>query len=67
MPVMGGLELFTNLQKDPLLAKIVFIMLTSSSEANKVTEAVSIGITNYMLKPFSANVLLKHVVKALQK
>jgi len=67
MPVMSGLELFEKIQLDPALNKAAFIMLTSSSEHEKVSEAVSTGITNYILKPFNADILLKNAVKVLQK
>jgi len=66
MPVMDGLELFKVLHADPELKKIAFIMLTSSSETDKVKEAISIGITAYILKPFNADILVSHVVKTLQ-
>lgn len=67
MPVMDGLELFKLLHADPKLKNIAFSMLTSSSESEKVKKAISEGITDYILKPFNADTLVKHVVDTLQK
>ncbi len=66
MPVMNGLELFKLIHEDPELDKITFIMLTSSSESDKVKEAIASGITNYILKPFNADTLLKNIVHNLE-
>lgn len=67
MPVMSGLELFKKINADPELKKTAFIMLTSSSETIKVKEAISRGITSYILKPFNAEILLKNTVQTLQE
>lgn len=67
MPVMNGLEFFKLLHKDPELKKVAFIMLTSSCEKEKVKEALSSGVTHYILKPFNADTLLKNIFEILQE
>jgi len=67
MPVMDGLELFKLIHKDPELKKVAFIMLTSSSEKEKVKEALSSGVKHYILKPFNADTLLKNILEILQE
>ncbi len=67
MPVMDGLALFKLIHADPELGKVVFIMLTASSETAKVKEAISCGITSYILKPFNADTLLKNIVESLEQ
>jgi len=67
MPVMNGLELFKLLQGNPELKKVAFIMLTSSSEKEKVKEALASGVTHYILKPFNADTLLKNISEILQE
>ncbi|ESS73323.1 response regulator [Methyloglobulus morosus KoM1] len=61
MPVMSGLEFFKAVQADPKIAGTPFIMLTSSSEGSKVKEAVTAGITAYMIKPFKPADLVKKI------
>ena len=67
MPVMDGLKLFEEIKAAPELKKIAFIMLTSSSETEKVKVAIESGITDYILKPFNADTLVKHALETLQK
>ncbi len=67
MPLMDGLELFKIMHADSELKQIAFIMLTSSSETVKVKAAISAGISDYILKPFNADTLVKHLVESLQK
>lgn len=65
MPGLSGLELFKRVNNDPELKKVAFIMLTSSSEGEKVKEAIKIGVTSYILKPFKPEVLLQNIAKVL--
>jgi len=64
MPIMSGLELFREIHSKTEVEP-AFIMLTSSSEAEKVNAAINSGVTNYLLKPFNAVTLIKHVLQAL--
>jgi len=61
MPVMSGLEFFKAVQEEPKLAGTPFIMLTSSSEINKVKEAIDAGIKAYIIKPYKPVDLLKKI------
>jgi two-component system chemotaxis response regulator CheY len=40
-------------------------MLTSSSEGDKVKEAIMAGITSYIVKPFKPDNLVKQVIAKL--
>jgi len=42
-------------------------MLTSSSETEKVKEAIGVGINDYILEPFNPERLTRHIVETLQK
>jgi len=65
MPGMTGLELFKEVKKDPKLVAPPWIMLTSSSEGDKVKEAIQAGITSYIIKPYKPDNLLKQAVSKL--
>lgn len=65
MPVMSGLDLFKVVKDDADLQYIAFIMLTASSETDKVKEALQAGITDYIIKPYTTDVLLKNVLNRL--
>ena len=65
MPGMTGLELFKAVKGDPKLETPPWIMLTSSSEGEKVKEAIMAGITSYIVKPFKPDNLVKQIVGKL--
>lgn len=48
MPVMNGLELITNMKKMDYLAE--YLILSGYAEFEYVKEALSLGVTNYLLK-----------------
>ena len=55
MPNMDGLELLSKLKADPVLAQIPIIMVTTEGGSNKVMEAVNLGATGYVRKPFTSD------------
>lgn len=67
MPGISGLDLYKTVKEDPKLDTPPWIMLTSSSEGDKVKEAISAGITSYIVKPFKPDNLIKQVVTKLEK
>jgi two-component system chemotaxis response regulator CheY len=54
MPNMDGLEFLRTVRAHPSLGKTAFIMLTSRAETDLVRQAVSLGVNNYIIKPFNA-------------
>lgn len=56
MPKMSGLELLKQVRANPEFASLPFMLLTSESERDQVTEAVLAGVSQYVVKPFSAKV-----------
>lgn len=56
MEPMSGLELLQKVRADPDLHSIPFIMVSGSSEAGKILAAKEAGVTDYVLKPFTAEV-----------
>jgi two-component system chemotaxis response regulator CheY len=66
MPGMSGIELYQAVKDDDKLATPPWIMLTSSSEGEKVKEAISVGITSYIVKPFKPDNLINQLVAKLK-
>jgi two-component system phosphate regulon response regulator PhoB len=48
---MGGLEMVTELRKDPATREIAILMLTSESSVESEAEGLSVGADDYILKP----------------
>lgn len=57
MPKMPGIELLKKVRSAPQLAKIPFIMVTAEGQKECVIEAAKAGVTNYIVKPFTAETL----------
>lgn len=67
MPVMEGIELLKNIRNDPQLKDIPFLMVTAEAEKEKVIEAIKAGVDNYVVKPFTGEVLKEKLEKIAQK
>ncbi|WP_413574937.1 response regulator [Bdellovibrio sp. HCB290] len=56
MPKMKGLELLKHVRATAEWQNLPFVLLTSESERDQVTEAVLAGVSQYIVKPFSAKI-----------
>lgn len=54
MPKMTGLELLRQVRASSKWANLPFVLLTSESERDQVTEAILAGVSQYIVKPFAA-------------
>ncbi len=66
MPNMSGIELFESMQNNTGLKNVSFILLTQHSSKEKVTRALDVGITNYVVKPFTPEGIINKVIDVLQ-
>ncbi len=66
MPRKNGIELLAAVRQDPKLAQVPFFMLTSENDVSHIQEAVDLGVTDYLVKPFQANILEGKIKKILQ-
>ena len=58
MPVMNGLELLEEVRRNPELASMVVIMVTTETELDKIVTALDAGANEYVMKPFTKDILL---------
>ncbi len=61
MPVMSGIELLANLKKNIIFKHIPFILVTAEGEPHKVKEAIAMGVSNFVRKPFSPAILSEKI------
>ena len=59
MPKMDGLELLKTIRQDNVLKDLPFLMLTAEKEIELVKKAIELGVSDYIVKPFSHDVLEK--------
>lgn len=57
MEPMTGYALLQQVRSDPALAKTPFIMVTAESKTENVIAAKKAGVSNYIVKPFNAQIL----------
>ena len=57
MPRMSGTELATALRARPDGKTVPILMVTARSERDDIVEALSRGVNNYIVKPFTPQVL----------
>lgn len=57
MPVMSGLDFVKALRARPEGAAVPIVMITTRGVREDVMSAVSAGVTNYIVKPFTPAVL----------
>lgn len=67
MPNMSGEELLRQLRAQPENADMPFIMVTSRGDRNHVVKAVEAGASDYLVKPFTPEELLRKVGKQLAR
>ena len=67
MPKMKGLDLLKQVRATAEWANLPFVLLTSESERDQVTEAVLAGVSQYIVKPFSAKIFEDKLRAAWQK
>lgn len=67
MPVMDGKELILRLKKEPKTASIPTIMLTSRTLEKEIVEAFSLGVDDYIKKPFSPQELVARIKTVLAR
>jgi len=66
MPVMGGIEFVRALRARPDGQTVPILMVTTRSSREDIVTAVEAGVNNYVLKPFTAQVLKEKIDLLLQ-
>ena len=67
MPEIDGLSLWHKIKEDETLKDIPLIMVTAVNEVEKVRQAISEGVADYMVKPITLQALTTKIEKALGK
>jgi two-component system cell cycle response regulator len=67
MPVMNGHQMLQRLRRDPALKHTPVIMVTVLCEPQDVSKASSLGVEDYVAKPFNITELLNKIEEVLKK
>lgn len=63
MPQMTGLDLLKTLRTDERFKDVPFLMVTAEAEQQNVVIAVKAGVSNFIVKPFSASTFKQKIDK----
>lgn len=66
MPGATGLDLLKRVRATEKYKTLPFVMLTAEAEKTQIVEAVQAGVSNYVIKPFTTDVL-KEKLEAVHK
>lgn len=67
MPEMTGLDLLTAIRGNDTLKDTPFLMITAEAEQGNIMLAVKAGVDNFIVKPFSAQILKEKIEKIFAK
>ena len=59
MPRMNGLEFLERLRADPRYASVKVMMVTTETEVDQMVKALAAGANEYVMKPFTKDLLLE--------
>lgn len=59
MPVMTGIELIRAVRANPAWNGMRLVMVTTEAEIDRMREALSAGANEYVMKPFSKEVIVE--------
>ncbi len=62
MPNMDGLQLLSTVRADDTWKNVPILMITTEGSQNKVLEAVNLGASGYVRKPFTAEQIKEKLV-----
>lgn len=63
MPGMKGIDMLNKVRSDDELKNIPFIMVTAQAQKEKIVEAITARVTDYIVKPFSAETVSEKLKK----
>lgn len=67
MPNASGLDLLKRVRSDSRFGKTPFVLVTAESEQSQIVEAAKAGVSNYLIKPFTAASLREKLEQVHQK
>ena len=63
MPVMTGIDMLRAIRADEKLKTTPVLMVTAEAQQSNLIEAVQAGVSNYIVKPFTAETLQEKIAK----
>ncbi len=65
MPEMDGITLVKSIRASDKFGAVPIIMVTTEAEKNEVMEAMQLGVNDYVVKPFTPDILKEKIQKVM--
>ena len=62
MPVMNGFELLKSIRSEPAYNELVVVMVTTETETPQMMAALEAGANDYIMKPFTDEVIAERLL-----
>jgi two-component system chemotaxis response regulator CheY len=66
MPVLSGLELVKTIRGDDKISSLPVLMVTTRGVKEDIIEALQAKVNNYVVKPFTPQILKEKIDQVLQ-
>lgn len=67
MPGMTGIDLLKEVRADAKLVSLPVLMVTAEAKRDQIVEAAQAGVSGYVVKPFTAQVLKEKIDKIFER
>jgi two-component system chemotaxis response regulator CheY len=67
MPKMNGLDLLRKVRNENTTKNVPFVMVTAEAQKENVLQAVQAGVSNYIVKPFTADAVKEKLKQIFNK
>jgi len=67
MPKVSGLDLLKAVRSDEAMKATPFLMVTAEGQKDSVIQAVQAGVSNYVVKPFTADTIKEKLEQIFDK
>ncbi len=67
MPIMQGIDLLRAVRANPDLSKMPVLLVTAEAKPAQIVEAAKAGVNDYVVKPFTPEILKKKIDKIFSK
>jgi two-component system, chemotaxis family, chemotaxis protein CheY len=67
MPVMTGIDLLRAIRADEKLKSVPVLMVMAEAKKEDLIEAIQVGVSNYIVKPFTAETMQEKLTKMFGK
>ena len=67
MPKMKGIDLLRKIRDSEEFQDMPFLMVTAEAQQENLVEAIQAKVSNYVVKPFTPDVLSQKIEKILEK